>query len=172
MASERQTGLVLIRDATAADFPAILAMNEQFAHFLSPMDAARLEWLHGMATCHRVVVVEGTFAGFVIAVREGTDYDSPNYRWFAARYDRFLYIDRLAIGDGYQGRGLGRRFYEGLAELAASSHVRRLVAEYDVSPPNPASAQLHERFGFCSVGEQTLASGKRVSLQARAVEPS
>ena len=32
-----------IRDATSADLPSILQLNQQSVHFLSPLDQARLE---------------------------------------------------------------------------------------------------------------------------------
>jgi predicted GNAT superfamily acetyltransferase len=40
-----------------------------------------------------------------------------------------------------------------------------VACEYDVEPPNDASARFHARFGFGEVGRQRLAGGKQVSLQ-------
>lgn len=48
------------------------------------------------------------------------------------------------------GRGVGARLYAGLFEAIAGEDVHRAVAGY--VPPNPASAALHERFGFRPVG--------------------
>ena len=42
-----------IRDATSADLPSILQLNQQSVHFLSPLDQARLEKLHGALAWHR-----------------------------------------------------------------------------------------------------------------------
>lgn len=36
----------MLRDATPADFPAILALNQAFVAVLSPLDGARLAHLH------------------------------------------------------------------------------------------------------------------------------
>ncbi len=47
-------------------------------------------------------------------------------------------------------KGVGKKLYEALFELIASEDVHRIVAGYTL--PNPASAQLHERFGFKPVG--------------------
>jgi len=159
---------VLIRDAVSADFAAILALNAESVHFTSPLDAARLHELHAMAIYHRVVEIGNTVAAFLLALREGTAYDSPNYRWFAARYDAFLYIDRIVVAAAHRGSGLGARLYEDLFAFASSRGIARVVCEFDLDPPNPASAQFHARHGFREVGRQWLGGGKKqVSLQSR-----
>ena len=88
---------MLIRDATPADHAAILALNLESEHLLSPMDAARLRHLDAQAAYHRVLLDDDTVVAFLLAFREGADYDSPNYRWFADGYPRFLYVDRVAV---------------------------------------------------------------------------
>ena len=50
----------MIRDAAPRDFPAILALNAESVHFLSPLDEARLRRLHTQAARHRVVEVDGS----------------------------------------------------------------------------------------------------------------
>jgi predicted GNAT superfamily acetyltransferase len=75
----------MIRDATAADHAAILALNRESEALLSPMDGPRLRELAAMAAYHRVVVEQDTVVAFLLAFREGADYDSPNYRWFLSR---------------------------------------------------------------------------------------
>jgi len=159
----------VIRAAAPADFPAILALNAESVHFLSPLDAQRLQDLHAQAAHHRVVELEGAIAAFLLAFRDGADYDSPNYRWFAQRYAEFLYIDRVVVGATRQGQGLGALLYEDLFALARASGVTQVMCEFDLDPPNPASARFHARFGFREVGTQRLAGGKQVSLQARSL---
>ena len=156
----------VLRDATLADFPAILALNAESVHFLSPLDAARLQQLHALAAYHRVVEVDGRAAAFLLALREGADYDSPNYRWFAERYARFLYVDRLVVAAAVQGRRLGARLYDDIIAFAAANGFATLACEFDLEPPNPASAAFHQRFGFRAVGTQWIGGGKKqVSLQ-------
>ena len=158
----------MIRAAAPADFPAILALNAESVHFLSPLDAPRLQHLHAQAAYHRVVEIDGVVAAFLLALREGADYESPNYRWFAQRYREFLYIDRIVVSTMQQGQGLGALLYEDLFAFARTSGVTRVTCEFDLEPPNPASARFHARFGFREVGTQRLAGGrKQVSLQAR-----
>ncbi len=48
------------------------------------------------------------------------------------------------------GKGIGRQLYSALFEAIATEDIHRIVAGYTL--PNPASAALHERFGFKLVG--------------------
>jgi predicted GNAT superfamily acetyltransferase len=157
---------MLIRDATPADFPAILALNQAFVAVLSPLDEARLAHLHAQAAQHRVIDRDGDVLAFLLTLREDADYDSPNYRWFAARYPRFLYVDRIVVSASAQGLGAGRQLYRDAYQHALGHALPVLVCEYDIAPPNPASARFHAALGFREVGAQTLGAGKQVSLQA------
>ena len=155
-----------IRDATEADFDPILALNAESVQFLSAMDAARLRQLHGEAAYRRVLAVDGRVGAFLLAFREGAGYDSPNYRWFAARYPRFLYIDRVVVASALHGRGAGRLFYEDLTAFARQSGVDLVTCEIDADPPNPRSRRFHEAWGFREVGTQHYGvHHKLVSLQ-------
>ncbi|HEX6833466.1 MAG TPA: GNAT family N-acetyltransferase [Rudaea sp.] len=159
---------MILRDAHAGDFASILALNAESVHFLSPLDPARLAHLHAQAAYHRVVDVDGSVRAFLLAFREGADYDSPNYRWFARQYAQFLYIDRVVVSPAARGQGLGVTLYDDLFAFAAQIGCTRVTCEFDQEPPNPVSAQFHARYGFAEVGSQWVAGGtKRVSLQAR-----
>ncbi|HEX5305823.1 MAG TPA: GNAT family N-acetyltransferase [Dyella sp.] len=157
---------MLIRDAVPADFPAILALNETFVAVLSPLDEARLAHLHAQAAQHRVVERAGEVLAFALTLREAADYDSPNYRWFAARYPRFLYVDRIVVSACAHRLGVGRQLYRDAHAYARVQQVPMLVCEYDIAPPNPTSADFHAALGFAEVGRQMLGAGKEVSLQA------
>ena len=158
----------MIRNAIADDFPAILALNAESVHFLSPLDAMRLRDLHAQSAYHRVVEHEEKVAAFLLAFREGADYDSPNYRWFAQRYAQFLYIDRIVVAATARGLGFGAQLYDDILAFAAGTNAARLTAEFDVEPPNPVSAAFHRRYGFREVGTQWIGGDrKQVSLQAR-----
>jgi uncharacterized protein len=159
----------MLRDARESEFEQILALNAASVHFLSPLDAARLRQLHEQAAYHRVVDDGGTVAAFLLAFREGVDYDSPNYRWFAKTYPRFLYVDRIVVTANTRGRGFGAQLYDDIIEFADASGIERLTCEFDIDPPNPASAKFHERFGLREVGRQRVGGKKEVSLQMRMV---
>jgi len=160
---------VKLRSATAADTDAILALNQESVAVLSPLSRERLAQLQGEAAIQRVIEDRGAVVAFLLAFREGAAYDSPNYRWFANRYERFLYVDRVVVASAARGRGAGALLYCDAFEFAATHSVELVTCEYDVEPPNPASERFHARFGFSEVGRQRLDDGKRVSLQAAKV---
>ena len=156
----------MLRDATPADFPAILELNQAFVSVLSPLDHARLARLHAQAALHRVIEQDGRVEAFLLVLREGADYDSPNYRWFARRHARFLYVDRIVVAGTTQARGAGRALYRDLQALATRDAVPLIACEFNIEPPNPASARFHAGLGFREVGRQPLDGGRKtVSLQ-------
>lgn len=160
-----------IRDANTADFTRILSLNEESVRFLSPLDLEHLTMLHHAAPYHRVLDADGIVQAFLLALRPGAPYDSPNYRWFSSTYADFLYIDRIVVSESMQGRGAGLRLYDDLFQFASSSAIRLITCEFDVEPPNPASERLHRRLGFREVGTQCVGPGnKRVSLQALTIK--
>jgi len=154
-----------IREVADSDHTAILALNLESEHLLSPMDADRLRRLDAQSAYHRVVADADGVGAFLLVFRESADYDSPNYRWFAERYDTFLYVDRVVVAQSHQGRGLGRLLYDDLFAFARAAGVPCITCEFDIEPPNEASRRFHARYGFEEVGTQALPKGKRVSLQ-------
>jgi predicted GNAT superfamily acetyltransferase len=156
----------IVREMTPADFPSVLALNHEWEHFLSPLTPSRLEQLYREAAYHRVVEEDGKVTAFLLAFREDAEYDSPNYQWFTARYDRFLYIDRVVVAREHKRRGLGSHLYEDLFEFARASRVPRVTCEFYTDPPNEESKKFHARYGFEQVGTQTVFGTKHVSLQS------
>jgi predicted GNAT superfamily acetyltransferase len=158
--------------ANATHFADILALNAASVQVLSPLSEAKLAQLHAHAAYHKVVVEDGRVIAFLLGFAPGVAYDSINYRWFEARYDDFLYVDRIVVGDGQRGRGLGALLYCDLFAAARERGCARVVCEYDIEPPNPASAAFHRRFGFVEVGTQRVADGSKVvSLQCMSLQP-
>jgi predicted GNAT superfamily acetyltransferase len=158
----------VIRDAMPADFAAILALNTGSVQFLSPLMLERLDGLHRMAAYHKVIEDDGEVAAFLLAFREGTAYDSPNYAWFVERCPQFLYVDRIVAAPAARGRGFALSLYQDIIGFALRTGAPLLTCEFDLDPPNSASMQLHARMGFREMGTQWLDGGrKRVSMQAR-----
>lgn len=156
-----------LRDATEADVAAILALNDAEVQQTSPMSRDQLRVLAQMAAYCRVATVDGQVAAFLIALREGAPYANENYGWFAARYARFLYVDRVVVGAAFAGKRIGSALYDALFAAAAASRVPVITCEYNLQPPNPASRAFHAKYGFREVGTQWVAGGtKQVSLQA------
>jgi predicted GNAT superfamily acetyltransferase len=145
----------------------ILALNEDSVHFLAPMNLTRLQMLHDQSSYHRVFDTGNGVEAFLLAMREGASYDSANYRWFAERYARFLYIDRVVVSKSARGKGYGTLLYQDLFAYAASTCINPVTCEFDVDPPNEPSQRFHQGFGFTEVGSQRVgAESKLVSLQA------
>ncbi len=156
----------MLRDATVDDYPALLQLNQAFVKVLSPLDRERLSRLHSQAALFRVVENAGRMDGFLLALGEGASYPSLNYRWFAQRYRRFLYIDRIVIAASAQAGGLGTALYREAFAWARQRCVPALTCEFDIEPPNRASERFHMALGFAEVGRQVLDGGKVVSLRA------
>lgn len=161
----------IIRPAAEAHFSEILRLNEINVAVLSPLDLAQLKRLGDMAELFQVVEADGKVVAFLIALREGQAYESVNYRWFAAHYDRFLYVDRIVVAEEGRKSGVGRALYEGVLAHAKETGAPVVTAEIDIEPENAASLRFHGSFSFCEVGRQRVADGKKaVSLQAVAVD--
>ena len=158
------------RAFAASDTVAVLRLNAESVAVLSPMAADRFQLLNHMTCLHLVAEDAGGVVGFLMAFNDGVPYDSVNYQWFATRFKRFVYIDRVAVSAACRGAGVGRQFYERAEAYAATAGMAWLVCEVDVEPPNPGSLAFHARLGFVEVGRHVGTGGKVVSLQARSID--
>ena len=150
-ASDRSTAVVRLRPAGPDDDEAVLALNLAEEQALAPMDPDRLGYLRSRADRFDVVEVDGAPAGFVVTMAPGSDYDSPNYRWFSARYGAdFYYLDRIALAPAVRRRGVAGRVYDEVETVAAARH--RMALEVNLIPPNAASLAFHARRGYAEVG--------------------
>jgi predicted GNAT superfamily acetyltransferase len=157
----------MIRAITAADLPAILALNNAHAVELSELTAEALEALVAVAA-HARIVDRGR--GFLLAFSERTPAQGPNHAWFLARYPAFLYIDRVAVAPEARGQGHARQLYDDLARVGAG---RPLCCEVNLEPPNPGGRAFHERLGFDACGEATdPRNGKLVRYLVRLTAPT
>lgn len=157
---------VHVHEALTDDFPHIVLLNAGAVQHTSVMDAARLAELHALSSYHRVIAVDGTVAGFLLAMRESAPYRNDNFAFFASRFEKFLYIDRIVIGPDFAGLKLGSLLYRDLFGHARLNAVPVLACEYNIDPTNEASRRFHDKFGFREIGQQTLDSGnKTVSMQ-------
>ena len=131
------------------------------------MDVERLQDLDQFSSYHRVVEVADNVVAFLIAMRENRPYRNENYEWFASRYPKFFYIDRIVVNAKYGGLNIGTILYQDLFNYACSKGITAITCEYNLIPLNEPSRIFHKKFGFKEVGTQWLANGtKKVSLQA------
>jgi uncharacterized protein len=141
-------------------YPAVpKATAEEMAGFVDTFD-----WC--MVVEHNSEVV-----GFVMAVEPGKDYDSENYRFFESRGLPHFYIDRVVLGEGARGKGLGKRLYGELFEEARQRGYKRITCEVNLKPENPVSLAFHNTMGFVGVGVQDTKGGEvRVQLLEAVVD--
>jgi predicted GNAT superfamily acetyltransferase len=155
-----------LRPASQRDHGRLLDLNAASVRELSPLDEPRLRYILELA--HSCLVVEsdgGLIAGFAIAVAPGADYDSANYAWFAERYERFLYLDRIAVAADSRRRGVGALLYDAMEYAAVD--FERMVCDVNVQPRNDASLAFHAARGYREVGQLAHGDVKTVALMSK-----
>ncbi len=125
-----------------------------------------MQWFADHAAYFRVAADADGIAAFLIGLRAGSAYASPNYRWFCAHYEDFAYVDRIAVAERARRQGLASQLYDDFMTMMRP-HVTIMTCEVNLRPPNPTSLRFHENRGFCRVGTQETEDGrKEVALLA------
>ncbi len=152
------------RELARGDWPRLLELNLASVGELSELDEQRLRWILSLA--HRALAVEDEheLAAFALALAPGTGYDSENYRWFGARFESYLYLDRVVVAARLRRQGIATRLYDAME--AAAIPLGRMVCEVNVSPPNAASLAFHRARGYVEVGRASRGE-KVVALLSR-----
>jgi predicted GNAT superfamily acetyltransferase len=159
--------VLAIRDVQEHDLDAVLAVNNAAGEGILPMSKAQLHHFYDIADYFRVAEADGHLAGFLIALRENAEHDSPNFLWFRERFPRFLYIDRIVIARNNRRHGLGRVFYCDVQSYA-EVRVPQLACEVFLEPRDDATLLFHGSFGFHEVGQQRMQGNDRpVSLLSK-----
>ncbi|MGI9017897.1 MAG: hypothetical protein ACR2HR_12470 [Euzebya sp.] len=78
----------------AEDVAVLHRMNQVEVPAIGALDARAFSDLLDLADEAVLVRADGHTAAFMVLMREASDYDSRNYRWFAERLDGFAYVDR------------------------------------------------------------------------------
>jgi predicted GNAT superfamily acetyltransferase len=150
---------ISISDVRTADLPEVLRLNEAEVPHVGAIDMRQLRWFAANADYFRTAWDGTRLAGFLIGLRPGSDYASPNYRWFCEHLDDFGYVDRVAIADDYRRRGVASRLYEDFS--ASLKGVPAIACEVNIRPPNEASMRFHLALGFARVGTLASAGGEK-----------
>lgn len=149
-----------LQPVRTVDLDEVLELNRASTPHVGQLDRARLTSI--IDECSFALVARddsGRLGGFVLVLAPGAEYDSPNYRWFADRYDDFRYVDRIAVDPGLHRSGLGRRLYGAVFDHARADGAPIVTAEVNVDPPNPVSMAFHTSWGFTEVGRQSTYGG-------------
>lgn len=98
------------------------------------------------------VLNEEDIIGFIICFREGSEYHSPNYKFFSDCEDKFLYIDRVVIKKEYRRMGAGTSLYEHLSKVANLENLP-ICCEVNTNPINQISLNFHSKNKYIKVGQ-------------------
>jgi uncharacterized protein len=149
------------------EFDHLLSLNNAHATETGPL--TREELAQMLSTAFHSASVGVGKDGLLIAFDQDAAYQSPNFLWFKARTETFVYVDRIIVAEHARGRGLARTFYEDLFDHARKAGHVRIVCEVNLDPPNPGSLSFHGALGFVGVGEAVLENGKTVRYMERAL---
>lgn len=160
---------VIIRDVLASDIDAVLDLNQSEVPHVGSVSNTRMQWYAENAFYFRIAVSDERLAGYLVGFLPGSDYDSPNYRWFCDRYEEFAYVDRVAVAPFARRFGIASRLYDDFAaEMPESAEI--MTCEVNTRPPNPSSMDFHRRLGFEQVGSLSSEQGdKQVALLAKRI---
>ncbi len=103
----------------------------------------------------------GDVDGFLIAFDQSSVYAGENFRWFKARFDRFVYVDRVAVAPASQGQGIAKALYADLFTWTSAQGHSLVTCEVNIDPPNPASARLHNELGFRQIDTAVVSGGAK-----------
>ena len=157
MKDDELLGKARICALSPADLGWVLPLNKTHESELSPLSMARLGELVDAA----FYAAGADAAAFLLAFDETGHYDSPNFLWFRARFERFVYVDRIAVAPHARGRGLARLLYEDLFRRTRQTGRSTIVCEVNTVPANPSSDAFHDRLGFTEVGRAVLEDRKK-----------
>lgn len=119
-----------------------------------------------LLSSHIIVVQQNTeMAGFIILMREDQDYHSLNYKFLINKFDHFLYVDRVAIKDGFRRQGLGKKIYDEVFIIAGSLNID-VCCEVNTEPRNDPSLAFHSYYEFEEVGEKDFGDHSVVYLKS------
>ena len=151
----------IIRDVEIADLDAVLSLNQSEVPHVGSVDIERMRFFADTAHYFRVAESDGGIAGFLVGLRPGTSYASPNYRWFCDHYEEFAYVDRVAVAASARRSGLATRLYDDFAAAMPAS-VPVMTCEVNQRPPNQSSMRFHTRLGFRQVATLESDDGEKI----------
>lgn len=158
-----------IEIAKKEDYNEIIRLNKEVVHYTSEMDLKLLEEIISESFVCLVCKKSDEVVAFLISLNENKDYQSPNYKWFSERYDKFVYIDRVVVSPSHSKKGIGSKLYKELFRLSKKEGYNKILAEINIKPANDISLNFHKKFNFKEVGVLEL-KDKIVSLEEAILE--
>lgn len=151
---------ITIRRMQPSEYAWALALNNNEVPHVSAYTDYSFPRFVESAAWVPVAVCDHKPVGFAILFLPGSTYASKNYRWVAARYSRFLYLDRVIVEPAHRGQGIGGALYKHAIEFGRR-RAPILTCEVNKKPPNPESMSFHKALGFRTLGRQKTEGGKK-----------
>lgn len=139
---------MLLRDASAADAPAIAAIYNHF--ILNSTISFEEEAVDAAAIAQRIVDVHAAGLPWLVADVDGkvAAYAYAT-RWRARAAYRTSVESSVYVAPPQARRGLGKALYGALLERLREGGAHMVIG--GIAQPNPASVALHEAMGFKKV---------------------
>ena len=107
---------------------------------------------------------EDIIKAFVLCMREGQDYNSPNYQYISSRFQNFLYVDRIAVQEELRGKGIGEKIYSTVIDKGKENNLD-ILCEVNTRPLNEPSIAFHQKMGFEEIGTNDFEKNSVVYLR-------
>ena len=119
------------------ELQAIFKLNQQNTPEVGSLDSTEhLKRLIELSAYNLLMLSDEEIIGFIICMREGSIYESENYKFFKQRLKKFLYVDRVAIDERHRRSGLGKEIYEDIFVHASNgTTVSCTVVMLSNAPP-------------------------------------
>jgi predicted GNAT superfamily acetyltransferase len=159
----------IVRNIEITDVARVLEINNANTPGVSELTLSELET--DIKNCLHALAIDnehGEVCAFCITFAPDAPDAGANHRWFADRFESFVYLDRIAIDPTYQNLGLGVLLYQSVEQqMIDSAQHSLLCCEVNLEPPNPGSLRFHHRIGFTEVGQLSPQQNYRVSMLSK-----
>ena len=160
-----------VRNIEIADLARVLEINNANTPGVSELTMSELET--DIENCLHALAIDnehGEVCAFCITFDPNAPDAGANHRWFADRFESFVYLDRIAIDSTHQNLGLGALLYQAVEQrMLKSAEHSLLCCEVNLEPPNPGSLRFHKRIGFTEAGQHSPQQGYVVSLLQKVI---
>lgn len=136
-----------IRQATAADAPAVAALSNRLIRDTLVTFTSKEQMVTEVAG--RIAARQGQF---LVAIEQGRVAGFATYGPFREGPGyRFCVEHSIQLADWARGRGIGYRLMQRLIAIARDTGLHVMIAA--ISSANPRAVVFHERLGFETVGQ-------------------
>ena len=158
-----------LRNVKIDDLKDIIEINEESIPAVNTVSLMQFKSFLRDSIYFKVVTNRSQkICGFLLVLPSGLEYDSLNYKWFSSRYEKFAYIDRIAISKNWRNKGMGKSLYTDLENTLKDYNL--IACEFNGIPLNLVSKQFHESLDYENVGFQLTENGtKKVSLMTKKI---